>query len=256
MCLGSVHPPGKRAVERHLRNGLETNYEGAGYAVWDGDFLSWNRQLDGERMLEEFLVMRELYPQSWGIFHSRLSTGSAVTSSRCHPVPAGGWLIFHNGSLPSLDTSERSDTQVFAEDILPRMLTVFPDKQRMADWIGHWAGRANKIALLHQDHGVLIVNRREWFEEDGVLHTNADYLGRGVGWEEHTDENGDVHRWNIVQPGQCPRCHSLACRGCDVQNMVPPRYRNETRRMSGVARLYEYTDTETGLCLREDQYSE
>jgi hypothetical protein len=247
MCLLSYHGPGVVACEEHLRNGMEVNPEGAGWAVTDGEgFMLSNKGLDSEFMLEQYLVLRRRWPDLHGAFHSRLSTGTRLTADNCHPFPVGGSnhhaMLFHNGSLyPVPSTEPRCDSRIFADDgLMIRGELDVPASFRAAeDYIDSTGG---KVLVLTDGIGyrepAYIFCRDQWIlSPDGALHSNADFLGKGDGWDEITAK-GELYRFNLLQPGQCPDCHRYGCpsleapgAGCQRKlKVLPPRYRNETDR--------------------------
>jgi hypothetical protein len=204
----SYYPPGVMPVRKELENGLEVNTEGGGHAVIapDGGMLT-SKSLDGGRALDEFMNLREKYPEGPAVFHSRLSTGSAVSLANTHPIPVGGdpeTLLFHNGDLSTMISvaEGESDTARLAADWLPHLDL---DDWTHADSIEWVMTRTNSKAVILTSNPrwreqAYIYNRGQWLlTPEGALHSNADYLGKGVGWDEEVI-NGDLWRWNI--PGR------------------------------------------------------
>lgn len=240
MCLLSYFPSGVMPDGKELLNGMEVNDEGAGYGIFIGGELQFSKSIDMQRMFDEFMLLREEHPDGAAVFHARLSTDSAIRDDLCHPFVVGRdprTIVFHNGSLP-IGHADKSDTQWLAEDYLPAQGSWATRANRRV--LERWAGPNNKIIVMSSNpvhtEAVYIINRDQFFVTPaGALHSNADFLGHGEGWEEGFDSDGEWYRWNIPQPGQCPDCftfHSGETHPAPViENAPGPRYRNEGERL-------------------------
>ena len=112
--------------------------------------------MSAKRSIKRFLMFRAQYPDSYAIWHSRIATHGVKNESNCHPFQVGGdrlTYLAHNGMLdvdqPKDD--KRSDTRVFAEEVLPAMGGVCSlDNPTIFDMVSGWA-RNSKLAILTLD---------------------------------------------------------------------------------------------------------
>jgi hypothetical protein len=237
MCLLSVLKKGVPADEKHLRNGLEINSEGAGWALITDDGILSGKGLNGSFELDSFLKYRSELGRVPGVFHTRAATAGIISADECHPHAIGGdpqKLLFLNGTLPAqlwMPWRDGSDAAQFAANWLPSYERICHDLPP-ADVLGQIIGPGNRMVIVTPD-GLTIGNEDQFFvAPDGVLHSNADYLGEGQGWDER-EVDGELYRWNLYQPGQCTRCNLLGHddRACGNDRAeFPPRWRNETER--------------------------
>lgn len=186
MCLITYLPPGVMPVKEHLDNGALLNPHGHGFSI------GWTRlgSMDAEKVISEFIHLRARNPQLPAMFHSRNATGdSPVTLENIHPfrVSPRGQDAFaaHNGYMFPHE-GERSDSRIFAEEILPRYDLDDRDSRALLE---HRMGR-NKAVILRPGYPVRILNRQQGIMlGDGTWHSNPDYLGIS----HHV-------------PGFCPQC--------------------------------------------------
>lgn len=237
MCNMVVLPRGVR-VTPEIRRGLElaadVNYDGSGFGIVTPEAVITGRDLDSYRLIADFVMARDAFPGGAAVFHSRLATAKKAALLHVHPFYAGGGrYLFFNGSMPGLEEKTRSDARVLAEDLMPHLSP--------AD-LGDMIGRQNKAVILQpgrpRDPQCFVANRSQWLDgPDGTIWSNADYLGRGAGWDE-TMIDGELYRFSVPQPGDCPRCHmrghgnGMEC--TEPRAAVPYRWRNETKRIAGL----------------------
>lgn len=247
MCLLSIIPDGAPTPVGALANGLEVNDEGSGWAIIAGGEIAAGRSLNGAFELDLFERIRSKLRNPLAVFHSRLATAGTVSAEGCHPARITGTdsYLFVNGTLPQFmwdPADPRNDAQQAAEDWLPPYLET-AEIDRGMKGLSEMIGSCK--AVIAAPGGVTVLNEAEFLRaDDGVLHSNADYLGKGPGWQEGTDRHGHLCRWNLYQPGQCRRCNRLSCPGgldfmlCDGQwTPHPPRWRDETARRAKVTEL-------------------
>jgi hypothetical protein len=245
MCLLSYYPPDVVPDEAELLLGAKVNDEGYGMGIRtsDGHLIVSHALADAPGLIAFFCDLRKAFPDSHAVFHSRLSTGSAISLLNTHPIRVpvdSDTVIFHNGSLPIephlLEASGMSDTRYFAKYLWPRNL----DEDHGA--LEHWAGPRNKIVILTRNpcyaQPAYVINARQFITTPaGAKHSNADFLGKGVGWDEMTI-NGDLFRYRISQPGQCGNCAAFGHDGAactEPRSKTPIAWRNETKRRAMVA---------------------
>lgn len=112
--------------------------------------------MSAKRSIARFLYLREKYPDGYAIWHSRIATHGVKNESNCHPFPVGNdglTYLAHNGVLDvdQLATDKRSDSRVFAEEILPAIGGVCSlDNGTIWKMVSKWAS-GSKLAILTLD---------------------------------------------------------------------------------------------------------
>lgn len=169
------------------REDIETacanNPDGFGFAIRINDTIFTSRGLDKDRVIKKFFALKEAYPESDAMFHARLATHGTINSENCHPFRVQGdkrLVLAHNGILPMQVPvkGKRSDTRIFADDILPAMgieiLDNYHDRVALEDWLG-----TNKMVIM-STHPALkenyyILNEQHGFDDNGVWYSNCSY---------------------------------------------------------------------------------
>lgn len=244
MCLLTVFPMPdlwSDKMEERLLNGEELNPHGSGWAVVIGKSIVTGKSLDGAKAVADFA---EAYSRATGpaLFHSRWATHGGKNTDNVHPFPIGGNIgrtyVAHNGimpmeSLPAAD-DPRSDTRVFADEILPRKFARL-DSPKVREYLGKWLG-GNKIAVLttnrRYQRSVYIINAElgEWV--DGVWFSNGDhegwskyaqYLGKWGAAEKYADDEypyivggSSADRLAEESGEECVWCHSDKVNAWDI----------------------------------------
>jgi hypothetical protein len=156
MCLLVVSSPNSTPRKKDLENASCNNPHGFGYAVIAGNKIITGRGMSSKKMIKEFLEVRKQYPNSYAMYHARFATHGVKNDDNCHPFKVGGselTYLAHNGIL-SVDipaNDMRSDTRIFAEDILPAMGGVTAlDNTNLYRMIEGWAS-GSKIAVFTLD---------------------------------------------------------------------------------------------------------
>lgn len=183
MCYLAYYPPGVMPVREHLDNGVKLNPHGAGFAF--GVFS--RRSADGGKAVDAFMRFRNILPDEPALFHARNASGdSPVTPENIQPFRWAGGIFAHNGYLFRHE-EEKSDSLVFAAQILPRYDLDDQDQVRLLE---RRMG-PSKAVILRPAHKVVILNEQLGHWLDGTWHSNHDYLGVP----------------HLVD-GQCPQCHA------------------------------------------------
>lgn len=156
MCLLVVSEPNSTPNKKDLECASCNNPHGFGYAVIAGNEIIRGRGMSSKKVIKEFLEVRKKFPNSYAMFHARLATHGVKNEDNCHPFIVGGdtqTYLAHNGIL-DIDihaTDRRSDTRVFAEDVLPAMGGVSSlDDDNVWKMVSQWA-TGSKIAILTLD---------------------------------------------------------------------------------------------------------
>ena len=156
MCLLVVSSPNSTPKRKDLECASCNNPHGFGYAVIAGNKIITGKGMSSKKVIKEFLEVRKKYPNSYAMYHARFATHGVKNDDNCHPFKVGGselTYIAHNGVLnvdiPANDM--RSDTRIFAEDILPAMGGVTAlDNTNLYRMIEGWAS-GSKIAVFTLD---------------------------------------------------------------------------------------------------------
>jgi len=185
MCLLVVCEPNSTPKASDLHAGACSNPHGFGFAiVADGQIIS-ERSMSAKKSIARFIELREQYPSGYAMWHARYATHGVKNEQNCHPFMVGGsdlTYLAHNGMLDvSIEHGDRrSDTRVFAEDVLPKIGGVSAlDDDTIWTMISKWAS-GNKIAVLTLDpsakHGFYLINENlgTW-DDEGVWWSNASH---------------------------------------------------------------------------------
>jgi predicted glutamine amidotransferase len=183
VCLLCFSPAGTMPKREDIETACDNNPDGFGFAIRINDTILTSRGLDKDRIINKFLAIKEAYPNSDGMFHARLATHGTINTENCHPFRVQGdkrLVLAHNGILPMEVPikSNRSDTRIFADDILPAMgieiLDNYSNRLALEDWLG-----SNKIVIM-STHPALkkdyyILNEDQGVDNDGVWYSNCSY---------------------------------------------------------------------------------
>jgi glutamine amidotransferase len=186
---------------------------GEGQSKWSAAFTSripqyaedLAEQLERPEVIKEFLEVRKKYPNSYAMYHARFATHGVKNDDNCHPFKVGGselTYLAHNGIL-SVDipaNDMRSDTRIFAEDILPSMGGVTAlDNTNLYRMIEGWAS-GSKIAVFTLDpnaeYDCYIINEDlghwdnagNWWSNDGYKESTWTNLWRQYDTTDFTDD--------------------------------------------------------------------
>ena len=185
MCLLVVCEPESTPKASDLHAGACSNPHGFGFAiVADGQIIS-ERSMSAKKSIARFLEFRAQYPNGYAMWHARYATHGVKNEQNCHPFMVGGsdlTYLAHNGMLDvTIEHGDRrSDTRVFAEDVLPKIGGVSAlDDDTIWSMVSKWAS-GNKIAVLTLDpsakHGFYLINENlgAW-DDEGIWWSNASH---------------------------------------------------------------------------------
>lgn len=126
MCMLCVIPPNVIPSREKLENSALNNPHGFGFAIVipSENRIHCERTMNADTSINRFLEMRAKYPEGYATWHARLATHGSTTVDNCHPFKVGHddrTYLAHNGILPIVEPQGdlRSDTRIFAEDLLP-----------------------------------------------------------------------------------------------------------------------------------------
>ena len=182
MCLLMV-TMGEIPKRDFLYNAAENNPDGFGFAVNHGDRIITGRSMKHERLIERFIDEMGKSDNPVGMFHSRYTTHGATTLENNHPFRVDGrhdTVLAHNGMLPITPRTgdTRSDTRIFAEDILGSVgLEQLDDKQGFKTLEEFAYG--SKIAILTNApelrDQVYILNESDGHWDGSIWWSNSSY---------------------------------------------------------------------------------
>jgi len=184
MCLLMVAKPNAMPSDDALVCACANNPDGFGYAVHTGKTIITGRGMNHNDVIDRFLTTREKHINGWAMFHARMTTHGETVKENCHPFRVGGspdTILAHNGILSNVKIpagDKRSDTRVFAEDLLPARLNILDNKKKFKK-LEKWAG-GSKIAVFTTDRrlnkAMYIINEKlgSW-DDDGIWWSNSSY---------------------------------------------------------------------------------
>lgn len=184
MCMLSYIPAGIQPDMWELENGGLVNPDGHGWAIVDARrrTIQIRKSMSLNEALSTFEEARKLSESGPAMFHSRIATSGLVDITGVHPFTVGSdnrTVLGHNGILFS-PKGPRSDTRIFAEDILPRMGSI--DKAKSIRKIEDFIGSYNKLVILtvnpaRRRFGYIINEDAGDWSASGSWHSNWDYMG-------------------------------------------------------------------------------
>lgn len=185
MCLLMACMPGSAPSREHLENACINNSDGFGYAVHFGDRIVTGRGMNSTKTIDNFYRDLELAgPNGFGMFHARLTTHGKTNTENCHPFRVGGdkdIILGHNGILPIIADGDRSDTRVFAEDVLPAMGVGVLDSRTGFRALEEWAAGSKLVILSNSPKlrdQMYIVNESAGHWADNIWWSNSSYQYR------------------------------------------------------------------------------
>lgn len=223
MCLLLVASPNSTPKKQQLQTAACNNPHGFGYAIITPDGIITGRGMSSRKMINKFLAARKQYPNSYAMFHARYATHGVKNEDNCHPfkVPSEyPTYLAHNGVLDiHINAGDRrSDTRVFAEDVLPAMGGVRAlDDDNVWQMVSKWSS-GSKIAIFTLDPKasdmVYIVNEKagHW-DNDGIWWSNSTYCTKyyptytSPSYADKYDDNGEP--MGVEELSACKICEAV-----------------------------------------------
>lgn len=185
MCMLCVIPPQVLPSREKLENSALNNPDGFGFAIAvpsEGRLIV-ERTMNADECINSFLALRAQYPEGYAIWHARYATHGSTTLDNCHPFYVGSdglTVLAHNGVLPTeeLKGELRSDTRIFAEDILASIGGVTAlDNPQIYNMLEDFSS-GSKIAVLTVDPRAkydlyLLHENKGELDESGVWWSNG-----------------------------------------------------------------------------------
>lgn len=184
MCMLCVIPPHTIPSRDKLEAAALNNPHGFGFAIVvpEDRRIIRERTMDPDETINRFLELRGKYNTGYAIWHARLATHGAMNVDNCHPFMVGDeghTYLAHNGVLPVEDdvTNQRSDTRIFAEDILATIGGAAAlDNPHVFDMLEDFT-TGSKLAILTVDPRAkyqcyLLHENKGWREDNGIWWSN------------------------------------------------------------------------------------
>lgn len=183
MCLLMVSM-GQVPDYKHISNANNNNPDGFGFAIHTGDGIITSRGMNAQKTVDKFYdTLDKVGSDFVAIYHARITTHGDSVVENAHPFRVGGrsdLILAHNGMLPihPRKGDNRSDTRIFAEDVMLNMgIEMLDDKHsfaRLEDWAA-----GSKIAILStapelRDQ-VYIVNEHLGTWDQNIWWSNTSY---------------------------------------------------------------------------------
>ena len=206
MCMLCVVPPNVIPSREKLENSALNNPHGFGFAIVipSENRIHVERTMNADTSINRFIKMRGLYPEGYALWHARFATHGTTTVDNCHPFKVGKderSYIAHNGILPIIEPQgdDRSDTRIFAEDLLPAIGGVASlDNPQVQNLIEDFT-TGSKVCVLtvHPDakfQCYLFHEEKGWRDDSNVWWSNDTcYLAKPYTY------SGD-NKWYSTQP--------------------------------------------------------
>jgi predicted glutamine amidotransferase len=189
MCMLCVIPPNTIPSRDKLENSALNNPHGFGFAIVvpeEGRIIC-ERTMSADESINRFLELRNRYMTGYAVWHARIATSGKIDLSNCHPflVPDKehplATYVAHNGMLDVHEEvgDTRSDTRIFAEDLLPAIGGVTAlDNPQVFNLIDEFT-RGSKVAILtlhpKAEYQLYMFheNAGNWDKETGVWWSNS-----------------------------------------------------------------------------------
>lgn len=218
MCLLTFIPEGVSPDMEKFRIAAINNPDGFGFAILAESKILTGHSMNFEEAADKFLDLRSRNSGP-AVFHFRWATHGSETIDNCHPFFLGQdskSIVAHNGILPVkiLKGDDRSDTKVFAQDIMPAVGGICAlDDDDYFKQLSKWATGSKLVFLtLNEDakYDFYIVNEQDghwaddmWWSNDGYksvqVYRSYGYGSYGHGWGGHYWDD-----WEVDSTGYSP----------------------------------------------------
>lgn len=217
MCLLISQPAGVTFSRREIEDFVSYNPDGFGLAYGDGRTLHLVRMVGN--VSEIWDTYRTLAAGKRCVLHFRMTTHGATDANNAHPYPVTDDIVIaHNGVLSCGNPVDpcRSDTWHFIEYFLAPIARTNPDLLFTAEWAdmcGRLIGASNKLAIVHRDGRIALVNQAA-----GVTHKRA-WLSNTYAWSA-PNKYGSAGGWlmgSYGKPSRKPAKPAVPVRIADVK---------------------------------------
>jgi predicted glutamine amidotransferase len=169
---------------KYISNANNNNPDGFGFAIHTGDRIITSRGMNPQKTVDKFYDTLDKAGKDFvAMYHARITTHGDSIIENAHPFKVGGRsdiILGHNGMLPihPRQGDRRSDTRIFAEDVMLNMgIEMLDDKHsfaRLEDWAA-----GSKLAILSTApelrDSVYIVNEHLGSWDGDIWWSNTSY---------------------------------------------------------------------------------
>jgi len=179
MCLAIYKKADGIIPENHLKNGYESNPDGAGIAFPDGNGKVIVKK--GMWTFEQFMAEYNQVKDKALLIHFRWSTCGKDGDVNCHPFSLNDekHALIHNGHIAIKLHQDKSDTATFAHLVIEPLLKagLSPAKPALVFLIEQTIGSGNKVAIMGADGEAVIYNAEKgnWEDNNKVWYSNTGY---------------------------------------------------------------------------------
>lgn len=192
MCLLTFMPEDVMPDMERFKEASIQNADGFGFAILESKGFVKAHSMNFNEVANRFVDARAKH-KGPAIFHFRWATHGSETIDNCHPFTLGDdptSVVGHNGILdvqiPKDD--KRSDTKVFAEDIMPAIggITSLDDTEYF-NTMEKWAGGNKLVFLTHHDDA-----KYSWY----ILNSHLGHWDEDMWWSNSSYKkyNGITYR--------------------------------------------------------------
>ena len=174
--------------------------------------------MNADECIRKFLEDRAKYPEGYAIWHARFATHGSNTLDNCHPFMVGKderSYLAHNGILSVIEDNkdDRSDTRIFAEDLLPAIGGVSAlDNPQVMNLIEDFTS-GSKVAIL-------TVDTRAEYQAYLIHESKGSKDTTGVWWSNDSCYLPSSRNWYSVKPLDFGSEGSGFCYVCDTEVQV------------------------------------
>jgi len=183
MCIICYSPAGFMPTEGQLNNCNASNPDGFGWAVRTPDKIITGRTMNPNTAIERYMELRSKWIDFDAVYHARITTHGPTMLENNHPFRVGDerTILAHNGMLPiePAKGDRRSDTRIFAEDILTRRGVGTLDKPKEFKKFEKWMKGSKMVIMTSRDdmlQPTYILNEDDGLWDEGMWFSNTSYM--------------------------------------------------------------------------------
>ena len=182
MCVICYSPAGTTPTESQLVDSNRNNPDGFGWAVRTPNEIVRGHCMNGNEAIDRFLDLRSRYPDHDAMYHARITTHGGTELSNCHPFEVGDsrTVLAHNGMLDIVPAKGdgRSDTKIFAEDVLTRKGLGVLDRAKNVKKLERWMSGSKMVIMTNRPDmlkDTYILNEEDGVWDEGLWFSNGSY---------------------------------------------------------------------------------
>lgn len=170
-----VKPAGKKFNMEYFKAAQKHNEDGYSLTWYEGDRVQVFKTFD----FSKFMGLASTMKDHTCISHMRYATTGDKTFSNIHPFDTPTGVMAHNGTIASLGSTVKSDSQEMAELLSECDYNSVEDvKPLIENIIG---STLNKLVFMEDNGRVTIINEQLGMVEDGIWYS-GDYHKKNEGW--------------------------------------------------------------------------